>query len=140
MSDSPRSQASQTAIFALAIGAAIIGLTLILLALGINVLEAGGQFVGSLYPPIAVTTEGAQIRDLYTVVFIIAVVIFLVVEGLIMWTRHPLSAQADRRQPAAPDPRQQHRRVRLDGRADDHRHLHVHRVLADAQCGRHELA
>ena len=86
MSDSPRSQASQTAIFALAIGAAIIGLTLILLALGINVLEAGGQFVGSLYPPIAVTTEGAQIRDLYTVVFIIAVVIFLVVEGLILWS------------------------------------------------------
>ena len=103
-------------------------------------LEAGGQFVGSLYPPIAVTTEGAQIRDLYTVVFIIAVVIFLVVEGLILWTRHPLSAQADRRQPAAPDPRQQHRRVRLDGRADDHRHLHVHRVLADAQRRRHELA
>ena len=86
MSDSPRSQTSQTAIFAIAIGAAIIGLTLILLALGINVLEAGGQFVGSLYPPIAVTTEGAQIRDLYTVVFIIAVVIFLVVEGLILWS------------------------------------------------------
>ena len=86
MSGSPRSHTSQTAIFALAIGAAIIGLTLILLALGINVLEAGGQFVGSLYPPIAVTTEGAQIRDLYTVVFIIAVVIFLVVEGLIIWT------------------------------------------------------
>ena len=86
MSSSPRPRSSQTAIFALAIGAAIIGLTLILLAFGINVLEAGGQFVGSLYPPIAVTTEGAQIRDLYTVIFIIAVVIFLVVEGLIIWT------------------------------------------------------
>ena len=86
MSSSPRSRSSQTAIFALAIGAAIIGLTLILLAIGVNVLEAGEQFVGSLYPPIAVTTEGRQIRDLYTVVFIIAVVIFLVVEGLILWS------------------------------------------------------
>jgi cytochrome c oxidase subunit II len=86
MSSSPRSRSSQTAIFALAIGAAIIGLTLILLAIGVNVLEAGEQFVGSLYPPIAVTTEGRQIRDLYTVVFIIAVVIFIVVEGLILWS------------------------------------------------------
>jgi cytochrome c oxidase subunit II len=86
MSSSPRSRSSQTAIFALAIGAAIIGLTLILLAVGVNMLEAGEQFVGSLYPPIAVTTEGRQIRDLYTVVFIIAVVIFLVVEGLILWS------------------------------------------------------
>ena len=51
-----------------------------------NVLEAGQEFVSGLYPPIAVTTQGAEIRNLYTVIFLIAVAIFLVVEGLIIWT------------------------------------------------------
>jgi len=86
MSSSPRSRTSQTAIFALAVGAAIVGLSLILLYFGVNVLDEGEDFVTGLYPPIAVTTEGAQIRDLYTVVFLIAVAIFIVVEGLIVWT------------------------------------------------------
>ena len=86
MSSSPRSRTSQTAIFALAVGAAIIGLSLILLYLGVNVLDAGERFLTGLYPPIAVTTEGAQVRELYTIVFLIAVAIFLVVEGLIVWT------------------------------------------------------
>ena len=83
MSSSPRSRTSQTAVFALAVGAAIVGLSLILVGLGVNVLEAGQIFVGGLFPPVAVTTEGAQIRDLYTIVFLIAVAIFIVVEGLI---------------------------------------------------------
>jgi cytochrome c oxidase subunit II len=86
MSSSPRSRTSQTAVFALAVGAAIIGLSLILVGLGVNVLQAGEIFVGGLFPPVAVTTEGAQIRDLYTIVFLIAVAIFIVVEGLIIWT------------------------------------------------------
>jgi cytochrome c oxidase, subunit II len=86
MSSSPRSRTSRTAIFALAIGGAIVGVTLILPYFGVNVLEAGGAFMSGLYPPIAVTTQGAQIRDLYTVVFLIAVAIFLLVEGLIIWT------------------------------------------------------
>ena len=86
MSSSPRSRTSQTAIFALAVGAAIVGLSLILVGLGVNFLEAGQIFVGGLFPPIAVTTQGAEIRDLYTIVFLIAVAIFIVVEGLIIWT------------------------------------------------------
>jgi cytochrome c oxidase subunit 2 len=86
MSSTPRSRTSRTAIFALAVGAAIIGVSLILLYFGFNVLEEGYEFVGGLYPPIAVTSEGRQIRDLYTIVFLIAVAIFLVVEGLIIWT------------------------------------------------------
>ena len=86
MSSSPRSRTSQTAIFALAVGAAIIGLSLLLLALGVNFIEEGDEFVTGLFPPIAVTTEGAQIRDLYTIVFLIAVAIFIVVEGLIIWS------------------------------------------------------
>ena len=86
MSSSPRSRTSQTAIFALAVGAAIVGLSLILVGLGVNFLEAGQIFVGGLFPPVAVTTQGAEIRDLYTIVFLIAVAIFIVVEGLIIWT------------------------------------------------------
>lgn len=87
MSSSPRSRApSQTAVFALAVGAAIIGLSLILIAYGVDVLGVGEQFVTDLFPPIAVTTEGEEIRQLYTIVFLIAVAIFLVVEGLIIWT------------------------------------------------------
>jgi cytochrome c oxidase subunit 2 len=86
MSSSQRSRTSQTAIFALAVGAAIIGLSLILLYLGVNVVDEGEKFLTGLYPPIAVTTQGAQIRDLYTIVFLVAVAIFLVVEALIIWT------------------------------------------------------
>ena len=79
MSSSPRSRTSQTAIFALAVGAAIIGLSLVLVGLGINALDEGRKFVGGLFPPIAVTSQGAEIRDLYTIVFMIAVAIFIVV-------------------------------------------------------------
>jgi cytochrome c oxidase subunit 2 len=86
MSSSPRSRTSQTAIFALAVGAAIIGLSLVLLAFGVNVLNIGDTFVTGLFPPVAVTSQGAEIRDLYTTVFLIAVAIFFVVEGLIIWT------------------------------------------------------
>ena len=86
MSSSPRSSASQTAAFALAVGAALVGLTLLLVALGVDVLEEGGNFVNGLFPPIAVTSQGAEIRDLYTIVFLIAVAIFIVVEGLIIWS------------------------------------------------------
>ena len=86
MSSSPRSRSSQTALFALAVGAAIVGVSLVLVGLGLNVIDSGRAFVGGLFPPVAVTAEGAQIRDLYTIVFLIAVAIFLVVEGLIIWT------------------------------------------------------
>ena len=86
MSSSPRSSSRQTAIFALAVGALIIGVSLILLFYGANVLEAGNEILTGLYPPIAVTSQGAEIRNLYTVIFLIAVAIFLVVEGLIIWT------------------------------------------------------
>jgi cytochrome c oxidase subunit II len=47
---------------------------------------AGARVVESLYPPVAVTEQGAHIRDLYNIVFLIAAVIFFLVEGLIVWT------------------------------------------------------
>jgi cytochrome c oxidase subunit 2 len=86
MSSSRRSRSSQTAVFALAIGALIIGASLIALYYGVNVLTAGQEVLNSLYPPIAVTSQGAEIRNLYTAIFLIAVVIFVVVEGLIIWS------------------------------------------------------
>ena len=86
MSSSRRSRPSQTAVFALAIGALIIGASLIALYYGVNVLNAGNEVLNSLYPPIAVTSQGAEIRNLYTAIFLIAVVIFFVVEGLIIWS------------------------------------------------------
>ena len=86
MSSSRRSRTSQTAVFALAVGALIIGGSLIALYYGVNVIEEGQEFLTGLYPPIAVTSQGAEIRNLYTAIFLIAVVIFLVVEGLIIWT------------------------------------------------------
>jgi cytochrome c oxidase subunit 2 len=86
MSSSRRSRSTQTAVFALFVGALIIGVSLILLYFGVNVLQPGEEFLTGLYPPIAVTTQGAETRNLYTVIFLIAVAIFLVVEGLIIWT------------------------------------------------------
>jgi cytochrome c oxidase subunit 2 len=39
----------------------------------------------SFFPPPATTAEGEKIRNLYDIVFAIAAVIFLLVEGLILW-------------------------------------------------------
>jgi cytochrome c oxidase subunit 2 len=39
----------------------------------------------SFFPPPATTTQGVEIRNLYDIVFAIAAVIFLLVEGLIIW-------------------------------------------------------
>jgi cytochrome c oxidase subunit 2 len=42
--------------------------------------------IDDLYPVEAVTNQAAEIRSLYDIVFAIAAVIFLLVEGLILWT------------------------------------------------------
>src|SRR6185369_3857210 len=63
MSSSPRSRTSQTAIFALAVGAAIIGLSLVLVGLGINALDEGRKFVGGLFPPVAVSSQTLNAVD-----------------------------------------------------------------------------
>jgi cytochrome c oxidase subunit 2 len=62
---------------------------LVVMAVGLALLVvtgAGATFVEGLYPPAAVTEQGAKIRDLYTIVFIIAAAIFFLVEGLIVWS------------------------------------------------------
>jgi cytochrome c oxidase subunit 2 len=64
----------------------LIALTVAAVAIGLDLAGAAQGFVTGLYPPIAVTEEGAQIRDLYTIVFLIAAAIFVLVEGLIIWS------------------------------------------------------
>jgi len=86
MSNSPRSRTSRTAFLTVAVVAVIAGVILLLGAAGFSVLKVAQTFVDGLFPPAAVTRQGAQIRDLYAIIFIIAVAIFLLVEGLIIWT------------------------------------------------------
>ncbi len=86
MSSSPGSRTSRSAVFALALAVVIVGVVLLLRGLGVNVLAPADAFVAGLLPPVAVTSQGTQIRELYVIVFLIAVVIFLLVEGLIIWT------------------------------------------------------
>lgn len=67
----------------------VLGLAIVIAVVAVAVLAvtgAGARVVQSLYPPFPVTTEGVKIHDLYDIVFIIAAVIFFLVEGLILWT------------------------------------------------------
>jgi cytochrome c oxidase subunit II len=86
MSSPPRTRPSTVALTAIAIGVLVIGAVLVAIALGVDVIKYGETFVTGLYPPQAVTTQGQAIRDLYTIVFLVAVAIFFVVEGLILWS------------------------------------------------------
>ena len=80
MSTSPRTRPSS--------GSIIAGLIAIAVFVGLGVLLVinGPQVVRSFFPPDPVSAQGRQINDLYTIVFLIAAVIFFLVEGLIIWT------------------------------------------------------
>ena len=86
MSSPPRTRPSTVALTAIAIGALVLVAVAIAVAVGVDVITYGETFVTGLYPPQAVTEQGQAIRDLYTIVFLIAVAVFFVVEGLILWT------------------------------------------------------
>jgi len=74
------------ALQALVVGAIIlVGVAGAIIA-GVDLIGTTERMITGLYPPVGVTTQGALIRDLYTIVFLIAVVIFFLVEGLILWT------------------------------------------------------
>jgi cytochrome c oxidase subunit 2 len=74
------------ALAALVVGAVLV-LGVFLVATGrIDLATSSRGVVQSFFPPEAITDRGAQIRDLYNVIFGIAVVIFFVVEGLIIWS------------------------------------------------------
>ena len=87
MARSPRAGRSSAAMTAVTIGVVLlIGVAAVVLLSGGDPLLLGQRIVDGLYPPIAVTTQGERIRELYTIVFLIAVVVFFLVEGLIVWT------------------------------------------------------
>ncbi len=86
MASSRRTGRSSAAIGALVVGALLIVGVGLAMVTRFDVATAGQQVVTGLFPPAAVTDRGGAIRELYTIVFLIAVVIFFVVEGLIIWT------------------------------------------------------
>ena len=86
MSSSPRTRPTPGTVIAVSAVVLLVVLAGAATALGFDLAGAAQGFVTGLYPPVAVTEEGARIRDLYTVVFLIAAVIFLLVEGLIIWS------------------------------------------------------
>jgi cytochrome c oxidase subunit 2 len=86
MSSSPRTRPSTVALTAIAIGVLVLSAVIVAVAVGVDFVKAGNTFVTGLYPPVAVTEQGAAVRDLYTIVFLVAVAIFFVVEGLILWS------------------------------------------------------
>lgn len=60
------------------------GVVVLLVVLVVAVFLSGAG--RALYPPNTVTTQGESTRELYNIVFAIAVAIFVAVEGLIVWS------------------------------------------------------
>jgi cytochrome c oxidase subunit II len=85
MSSSPRMRRSPIVTVVVA-ALVLIALAIAAIALRVDFPKIGESFIAGLFPPVAVTEQGAKIRDLYTIVFAIAVVVFILVEGLIIWT------------------------------------------------------
>ena len=104
MSSSPRTRPSPGTVTAVSAVVLVLAIAVAAIALGFDPLGVGQGFVTGLYPPVAVTEEGAQIRDLYTIVFLIAAAIFFARRGPDHLVGHPLPAQAGRRHAAARRP------------------------------------
>src|SRR3954452_18073641 len=77
MSSSPRKRPASEALLA--------GGVVVLLIAIVGLIFWTGQG-SSLYPPPAATTQAHDVRALYDIVFALAVAIFLIVEGLIVWS------------------------------------------------------
>ena len=86
MSSSPRTRRTPGMVTAVAVVVLLVLIAVAAVILRFDPVGAAQGFVTGLYPPVAVTEEGARIRELYTIVFLIAAVIFLLVEGLIIWS------------------------------------------------------
>ena len=84
MASSPRTGRSP-AIVALIIGGLFFLAVVAAIISGVDLPATGRELVGGLFPPDPATTQGKLIHDLYTIVFLIAAVIFFLVEGLILW-------------------------------------------------------
>ena len=87
MSRTPGARTMSRTGLALVALAVLIGVAVVVaLASGFDVARTLTALVDSFFPPTAVTEQGAAIRELYVIVFIIAAVVFFLVEGLIIWT------------------------------------------------------
>jgi cytochrome c oxidase subunit 2 len=80
MSTTPGSRPSSLAIVGWLVAAAVA------IAVGAFVVLNASTIWNSFFPPAAKSVEGQEIRNLYDIVFGIAVAIFVVVEGLIIWS------------------------------------------------------
>ncbi|TMC60982.1 MAG: cytochrome c oxidase subunit II [Chloroflexi bacterium] len=86
MTSSTRTRPSNGAIVAVFLLVLVLVLLAVAVARGVNLGKAANDVLGSMFPPPAATAEAREIRSLYDVVFFIAAAIFLVVEGLIIWS------------------------------------------------------
>ena len=86
MASSPRTGRSSLGMVALVIGALMLLGAAMVIVLGFDPVRVSQGVLASFFPPQAITDRGAKIRELYDLVFGIAVVIFFVVEGLIVWS------------------------------------------------------
>jgi cytochrome c oxidase subunit 2 len=86
MSTYRRTRTSTGAIVAGIVLLAVLALLAFAAIRGVDLWKAVNDVMGSMFPPIAVTEQGREIRDLYDIVFFLAAAIFLFVEGLIIWT------------------------------------------------------
>jgi cytochrome c oxidase subunit 2 len=80
MSSTPGSRPSTSAIIGWLIAAAVLVVLVALVVLNAQ------PFWASFFPPEAKSVQGVEIRNLYDIVFGIAAVVFLLVEGLIVWS------------------------------------------------------
>jgi cytochrome c oxidase subunit II len=86
MSSSPRTNVAPVLVTAGVVVILVVLLAALSLTGQTDPITALGRAWDSMFPPQAVTEQGRDIRNLYDVVFIIAAIIFFVVEGLIVWT------------------------------------------------------
>ena len=86
LTTSTRTRPSNGVIAAVALIVLVVALLAIAVARGVDLVRAASDVMGSMYPPPAATAEAREIRNLYDIVFLIAAAIFLVVEGLIVWS------------------------------------------------------
>jgi cytochrome c oxidase subunit 2 len=77
MSSSPRNRPLSAALSAVILAVVVVGFSVLFVASG---------SWDAMFPPPAVTSQGRQISELYTIIMVIAAAIFLIVESLIIYS------------------------------------------------------
>jgi cytochrome c oxidase subunit 2 len=86
MSSSPRTNSAPIWVIAGVVVLVVAYLGILMVTGGTDPITALVRAWDSLFPPSAVTEQGRDIESLYDIVFIIAAIIFFLVEGLIVWS------------------------------------------------------